>query len=286
MSYVFSFTGTTSVLTSHFQENIHLHDGQWKMGLLGFAAFHTLANVDVSNNLFFYSKPRVQQSTAPAADEPASDEPAFDELPNRYQRFLGEDEDPDPLTQQNLYPINNLQLFKIPTGAYNLEDLEFQIQSKLPPLQTFQLTLDPNTSKTAMYSSLNIHFLGKKNLAQLLGFNSGHYRAGVTHESKHALNLTKVSTIRINCNITRGSFLNGEPAHILYEFSPRVPPRHKITEQPQQPIYLPVNVQRIDKIILTITDQDGNPLDFGTDTIHIRLHLKRWEALPKAAPAG
>ena len=49
---------------------------------------------------------------------------------------------------------------------------------------------------------------------------------------------------------------------------------YKITEAPTNVIYLPVNIRSINTIILKVTDQEGNLINFRGKKITIRLHLK------------
>lgn len=94
------------------------------------------------------------------------------------------------------------------------------------------------------------------------------------HISDLYVDINRVNTIRIECNIIGGSYINNQQAHILHEFSIKVSPGYKIIEVPLNVIYLPVNVERLTSLILKLTDQDGNLLNFRGENITIRLHLK------------
>jgi hypothetical protein len=167
--------------------------------------------------------------------------------------------------------------FKLQHGAYNIEDLEDAIKQQLPADVEFQLVDNPNTQQCIILSNAKIDFSRSNTLRELLGFKQKVLDAGVSHTSENHVQINRINSIRINCNITTGSFNNGAPAHIIHEFFPTVPPGYKIVEEPQHIIYLPINVRRIDYINLSITDQDGIPLNFRGDRISVRLHLKRWD---------
>ena len=99
--------------------------------------------------------------------------------------------------------------------------------------------------------------------------------ANKTHWSDAPVNIINVNTIKIRCNIVQGSYQNGENDHTLHSFYPTVEPGFKIVETPSNVIYLPINVQRIDNITLSVVDQNGETVNFRGEVITARLHLKR-----------
>lgn len=54
MSFTFSLTGNSSVLTADISPPINLDGGEYVLGLLDFETYHTIPNVDVHNNKFYY----------------------------------------------------------------------------------------------------------------------------------------------------------------------------------------------------------------------------------------
>lgn len=50
---------------------------------------------------------------------------------------------------------------------------------------------------------------------------------------------------------------------------------YKITETPFQIIYLPVSVDEISQLALSVVDQDNKLIDFRKEQILIRIHLKK-----------
>lgn len=79
----------------------------------------------------------------------------------------------------------------------------------------------------------------------------------------------------IQCNLIQNSFNNSNAVHIIHMFYPNVPPGYKIVENPTNVIYLPINTKFISEIVLKITDQDENLVNFKGELITIRLHLKK-----------
>jgi hypothetical protein len=171
----------------------------------------------------------------------------------------------------------HLQKLKIPEGAYDIEDIERVIQERLPKEVTFTLTDNPNTQQCTIHSNVTIDFSHPNSLQKLLGFRDKQLKADKTHTSEYPIQINRVNSIRVHCSVTTGSFENGRPSHIIYEFFPNVPPGYKITIEPQHPIYLPINVREIDTVTVSVTDQNNHLLNFRGDIVNIRLHLKRWE---------
>ena len=177
-------------------------------------------------------------------------------------------------SRNNIIVVNN-QAVEIPTGSYELEDLENIIKEKIKNKgYSFSLQANNNTLKSEILCSHEINFLGKRSIGRLLGFTSKILEPNVKHISDLPVQILKVNTIRVECNITGGSYVNERRVHVIHEFFPSVPPSYKIIESPSPVIYLPVTVNTIDHIQLRLVDQDGELINFRGETISIRLHIK------------
>lgn len=176
--------------------------------------------------------------------------------------------------------VNNIfyygdKFIEIPTGAYEIEDLEKYIKKNISNNSKVSLTPNNNTLKIEMFSNEIIHFEKPKSIGTLLGFNEQVYEAYKTHRSENLVNINFVNVIRLSCNIVRGSYQNGSESHVLHEFYPSVPPGFKIIETPHNVIYLPVNVQKLTNITCDLRDQNGKLINFRNETISLRLHLRQ-----------
>ena len=89
------------------------------------------------------------------------------------------------------------------------------------------------------------------------------------------MEIIQVVTIRVECNNISGSYYTSYPSHTLFEFSPTVDPGYSINIEPRNLIFLPVNRKRIDKITLTLLDQDLRPVNFRGEEVIVRLELRR-----------
>lgn len=163
----------------------------------------------------------------------------------------------------------------IPEGSYELEDIEKYIRSKLDTETNFSLKANNNTLKAELKCSEKVDFEKQHNLAKLLGFEPRVYPANSRHTSDLPINIIKVNSIRVECNVTRGSFLNGVEGHVIHEFYPAEPPGYKIIEIPKNVIYLPIIAQTINNLTVSLKDQEDNLVNFRGEQISVRLHLRR-----------
>lgn len=108
----------------------------------------------------------------------------------------------------------------------------------------------------------------------MLGFKQKILKPDENHYSDQPINIIKVNTLRIECNIIDGAYINGQRVYTIHEFFPSVPPGYKIIELPKKVIYLPVRSKNISFIQLRILDQEGNLVNFRGENVTIRLHLK------------
>ena len=167
----------------------------------------------------------------------------------------------------------------IPSGAYEITDISDYLNNKLNVSGEDQFFLRPNSNTLKceiFHRDYDIDFRAANSLGKLLGFSPRILKAGQIHESDLPVNIVKVRTIRVDCNITAGAYYNEKPAHTLYEFPIAVDPGFAIDERPQNLLYLPVNRREISNITLKILDQDSDLINFRGEEIIVRLELKRW----------
>lgn len=113
-------------------------------------------------------------------------------------------------------------------------------------------------------------------LGQLLGFRGFHrFKSGIRYTSPLTVKISKVNVIRINCNVAKGSYLNGKPSHTIHQFYPNVPPGYRIIEVPYTVIYHTINTNLLHNLTVDITDQEGELVDFRGEEITVRLCLRK-----------
>lgn len=188
--------------------------------------------------------------------------------------FLTFNSIPNITRENNLIVVGTQRIF-LPTGSYEIEDIEKYLKEKLAGYNiNFSLKPNNNTLQSEIKCSEPIDLTQINSIGRLLGFNQQIYPANIKHLSERPVSILKVNSVRIDCNITTGAYLNDKKSHTIHEFFPSVPPGYKIIEIPSQVIYLPLTVNSIDHIQLRITDQDGDLIDFRGEVITIRLHIK------------
>lgn len=225
MSYTFTFTDKSSVLTSRFNPPIHLDNPQLQYGLAltSFDTFNSIPNITHTNNLFHFGS----------------------------------------------------KIIIIPTGSYEITDLNRAITAQLDKDEHVSITANNNTLKTHIKTSEAIDFTKSNSVGPLLGFTIKRVLdKNQRHESDEPCNILTVNSLLINCNVTTGSYKNGTTAHTIYQFFPSVPPGFKIIERPLHLTYLPISVKTLTEITLHICDQDGKIVNFRGETVTIGLHLK------------
>lgn len=181
-----------------------------------------------------------------------------------------------------LHFIKNKSLFgqtdviEIKTGSYEVTDINKEFQSKLGK-ENFELRANNNNLKCEIKCKYYIDFTQPGSIGSLLGFSSsvGILEPNIYHSSPKTVDIIKVNTINISCNIIQGAYKDGSNQHILHTFYPTVPPGFKIVEKPHNLIYLPLNTTYVSDIVLNVLDQDGNAVDFRGEVITIRLHIRQ-----------
>ena len=188
--------------------------------------------------------------------------------------FLGFHSIPNIDEGNNKFYVGEIEV-TIPTGAYDIVDIEKYLQKELA-LSGITLSLKPNnnTLRSVIKCSETIDFELPETIGELLGFSPRKLEKNKEYESDLPVDILKVKAIRVDCNIIAGSYLNNQKVHTIHQFFPKVNPGFMIIEKPSQIIYLPITVKSIDFIELRIVDQDGNLINFGGEEIIIRIHVK------------
>lgn len=169
----------------------------------------------------------------------------------------------------------NQDAIELPTGSYEIEDIDAYCQDRIRPPAQFKIRANNNTLKAEVYTTEEVDFTKESSIGPTLGFNKLLKPMDKWQESDLPVDIIKVNVIRIGCSIVRGTFDNGVESHTIYEFYPLVEPGFKIVEKPSNVIYLPVSVKQLSNITVTITDQEGRLINFRGETINVRLHLQQ-----------
>lgn len=166
----------------------------------------------------------------------------------------------------------------LPTGTYEIDDINYFIREIIREKHleiSFSLFANKNTLHSEIFCSHPIDFTKNNSIGPLLGFSRQVLSAEVQHISNNIVNIFKVSAIRIECDLIRGSYFNHKETHTLHQFFPTVAPGYKIVETPRNVIYFPITKSTIDSVTLTILDQDSHAINFRGENITTRIHIRK-----------
>ena len=173
---------------------------------------------------------------------------------------------------------------KIPEGSYKIDDINNTIKHEMEKRGHYDsinedhyinISANSNTLKSVLIieSGYQVDFNQPNNLSKVLGFTGTKYEEGF-HESENVVNILRINSILVNIDIISGSYVNGTTKSTIYSFFPKVSPGYKIIESPVNLVYLPITLDTIDSLNVTITDQDDHLLNLRNEKLTIRFHIR------------
>ena len=178
---------------------------------------------------------------------------------------------------------NSWVKIKIPVGSYKIDDINNTIQHEMKkrghhdPVNKdyINISANSNTLKSILIleKDYQVDFNYRDSLAKVLGFTGAKYMGGF-HESENVVNILSINSILINIDIISGSYIHGKTKNTIYYFFPKVRPGYKIIETPINLVYLPITLDTIDRLRVSITDQDDHLLNLRNEKLMIRFHIR------------
>ena len=179
---------------------------------------------------------------------------------------------------------NSWEKIKIPEGSYEIDDINDTIQHEMKKRthydeinEDYYINIAPNTntlkSVLILEKGYQVDFNHQNSLAKVLGFTGAKYTEGF-HESENVVDILRINSILVNIDIISGSYVNGTTKSTIYSFFPDVSPGYKIIESPVNLVYLPITLDTIDSLNVTITDQDYHSLNLRNEKLTIRFHIR------------
>ena len=160
---------------------------------------------------------------------------------------------------------------KIPEGSYEIDNINNTIQHEMkkrghhdPINEDYYINISANSnalkSILILEKDYQVDFNHQTSLSKVLRFTGTKYTQGF-HESENVVNILSINSILPNIDIISGSYVNGTTKNTIYSFFPKVSPRYKIIETPVNLVYLRITSDTIDRLEVSITDQDDHLLN-------------------------
>ena len=179
---------------------------------------------------------------------------------------------------------NSWVKIKIPIGTYEIDDLNNTIPFEMEKRGHYDeinneyyinISANSNTLKSVLIieSGYQVDFNKQNALSKVLGFTGTKYGEGF-HESENVVNILTINSILVNIDMISGSYVNGATKNTIYSFFPKVSPGYKIIESPVNLVYLPLILDTIDNLNVSVTDQDDHLLNLRNEKLTIRFHIR------------
>lgn len=248
-SITLTLSGNSSLLEAEYFPPIELDERyQYECGLVDFQTFNCIPNIDEENNKIVFG--------------------------GVYKESEKQGNSVSNSTKSSTVILFPREII-IPTGSWEINDIANYIRSSLPQSISFRLIVNKNTLKCELYSSIGIDFTGKNTIGPLLGFSARKLKPDTLHVSDGPIDILRVNAIRVECSIITGSYFNSDSGHTIHEFFPSVQSGYKVTETPNNVIYLPVTVKSIRNVAVSIVDQKNRIINFRGENIVVRLHVRK-----------
>jgi len=137
-----------------------------------------------------------------------------------------------------------------------------------------KISTNTNTLKSVfeIQDDFQVDFRARNSFLSILGFRNQVCKEGI-HESQNFVNILPINSILVNVDVIGGSYVNGRTQNTIYSFFPNVSPVHKIVENLKNLVYLPVILDKINKMETVVTDQNGKQLNIRGGILTIIYHL-------------
>src|SRR5271165_3325824 len=179
------------------------------------------------------------------------------------------------------------KMITIDTGSYELSAINNEIQRKMIAEGDFDsinllcyITITANESRgTSIINITNpnyqVAFNSPHSIGSVLGFNATDLLIYGYKESLNKVDIMHINSILVNINIISGSYVKGTSSSVIHSFYPNVGFGYKIIEKStSELIWYPVSTTDISRMELTLTDQDGKPINTGGERLTVRICVR------------
>ena len=172
---------------------------------------------------------------------------------------------------------NSWVKIKIPEGSNEIDDINNTIQHEMEKRGHYDsinedyyinISANSNTLKSVLIieKDYQVDFNYQNSLAKVLGFNGAKYIEGF-HKSENVVNILSINSILFNIDIISGRYVNGTTKNTIYSFFPKVSPGYKIIKLPVNLVYIPITLDTINSLNVSITD-------LRNEKLTIRFHIR------------
>ena len=179
----------------------------------------------------------------------------------------------------------DFKVFKMDTGAYELKVIAQQLLEWIkvthPTLEkveeNFKLIPNYATSKADWFfkGDYGVDFDVDANCYELLGFDKTDKLQGTwLYPGKRIVNITNVTQLIFNCNLTTSNYINGKEMPFLYSCGINVPSGYRLVRELTDIAYKSLNTTQITHIRIWIVDEHGTPVNLRNDDLTVTLSLK------------
>lgn len=180
---------------------------------------------------------------------------------------------------------STFKVFTMETGAYELRVIAQQllewIQVTYPKLEkveeNFKLVPNYATSKADWFfkGDYGVDFSVDASCYELFGFDKEDKFVGTgLYPGRRIVNITNVTQLIFNCNLTRSNYINGREMPFLYNCGVNVPSGYRLTRELTDIAYKTLNTSQITHIRIWIVDEHGAPVNLRNDDLSVTLSLK------------
>ena len=160
---------------------------------------------------------------------------------------------------------NSWEKIKIPEGSYVIDDINNTIHQEMekkghhdPINEDYYINISANSNTLKSVLILEVDYqvdFNRQNLiAKVFGFTNAKYTRGF-HAPENVVNILSINSILVNIDIISGHYvISSKKKTTIYSFLPKVSPGYKIIESPVNLVNLPIMVDVIDSLGVTITN--------------------------------
>lgn len=170
-----------------------------------------------------------------------------------------------------------VHMITIPEGIYELDDiLNFLVNNNDIQESRTSFSLSKTTFKMKIYTEWIIDFREENSIGKLFGISKQLMRPYTTIYSDRPVDIFNINTVKICCNLIRANIDDlKRNVNTLYDFPlDTAKSGSKIIKEPNPICYFGVHTDKIYELVIRITDQNDNLIDFRGELINLTLDFR------------